>query len=87
MSFCRICLFALAFCACSAAEQRQVLDASKAGADVALKAADCVINVEDSYATADKKDPKIVLALAADLEKCVKPLVDTAKAVAKSAKK
>jgi hypothetical protein len=87
MSFCRVCLFALAFCGCSVAEQRQVLDASKVAADASLKAAECAVNVQDAYATADKKNPAVALGLAADLEKCVKPLIETAKAVAKSAKK
>jgi len=87
MPFCRICLFALAFCACTTAEQRQVLDASKIAADVAAKAAECTIDVQDAYATADKKNPAVALALAADLEKCSKPLVDAVKGAVKASKK
>lgn len=86
MPFCRICLFALAFCACSVAEQRQALDASKVASDAALAAADCAVNVEDSYATADKKDPAVALGLAVELEKCVKPLVKAAQDVKKASK-
>lgn len=79
MTFCRICLFALACCACSVAEQRKAVDATKAAADVAAKVAECALDVQDAYATADKKQPAVAIALAADLEKCVKPLTSIVK--------
>jgi predicted transporter len=83
MPFCRICLFALAFCACSVADQKKALDATKVGSDIALKAAECTIVVQDSYATADKKNPAVALNFALDLEKCSKPLVEAVKQIAK----
>lgn len=67
MHICRICFFALAFCACTAAEQRQALDAS----DVALKTADCVRDVAEEFEGADPKDPKVWAPLVSELTECM----------------
>jgi hypothetical protein len=89
MKFCRVCLFALAFCACTPALNQRVADATDATRKVA-DAADCARVVSDSYATADVKKPEVALGLAADLKKCVEPAkaaIDAVKQAAKPAKK
>jgi hypothetical protein len=67
MNFCRICFFALAFCACTQAQAERARDAS----DVALDVANCAADVAEAHKGEDLKDPKTSLKLAADLEKCL----------------
>ncbi len=66
MNFCRICFFALAFCACTAADQKKALDAS----DVALKTAECARDVAEEFLGRDATDPEVVIPLAAALADC-----------------
>jgi len=66
MNFCRICFFSLAFCACTAADQKKALDAS----DVALKTAECARDVADEYFGKDATDPEVAIPLAAALADC-----------------
>jgi hypothetical protein len=66
MNFCRICFFALAFCACTPAAQKKALDAS----DVALKSADCAKDVAEEFFGQDASDPEVAIPLAAALADC-----------------
>lgn len=66
MNMCRICLFALAFCACTAAQQKSALDAS----DVALKTADCARDVAEEFLGKDATDPEVAIPLALALADC-----------------
>lgn len=67
MNFCRICFFALMFCACSAAEQKTALDAST----VALKVADCAHDVAEEFLGQDVTSPDVAIKLADELSKCL----------------
>lgn len=69
MPFCRICLFALACCACTAQARQR---AAKTAPDIAA----CVLEVVDAYATADVENPDVALALAADLARCERDAKD-----------
>lgn len=66
MNFCRICFFALCFCACSAADQKKALDAS----DIALKTAECARDVAEQFLGQDATDPAVAIPLAAALVDC-----------------
>lgn len=67
MNVCRICFFALAFCACSVADQKKALDAS----DVALKTADCARDVAEEFLGQDVTKIDVAIHLADELSKCV----------------
>lgn len=66
MTVCRLCFFALVFCACTATDQKKALDAS----DVALATADCVRDVAEEFQGQDASDPAVAIPLASALADC-----------------